>query len=522
MLGLSHRRESVELSVDQIKRVVEASLLMNREPTPAKKIAELFTPEENINERAIIDVITLLIEDYRGRGIELVEVASGYRFQVCADLAPWIQRTMTEKPQRYSRALLETLALIAYRQPITRAEIEEIRGVVVSTQIMRTLEEREWVRVIGHRDVPGRPALYATTKQFLNDLNLKSLGELPTLAELQDLDKIDGEFQQLNLDITNSQDGTAQQEPQEATSSAAETTDAAAINPSESEEDQHKELMGEDHLAERQSEAGDHDLTDAAESEELIITDFLSEEDEDDEDEEDEEIKNESNQEDSDENINELTDDDLLSDDEEEEDEKVLTSEDLLSLRDNEDEDEGEDEDDEDENDIRSESSEEGDSEELTSEDLLSLRDDEDESEDVDDIRSESTEESDNEELTNQDLLSENADEDEEIDDDAMDEDHQEIVSEAFIIEESEEAISIEVMESEEEDAQTLYENLFAEVEQSEDSVSELADQEAEEHEINHEATPKMHEHEFRKHHHPETELDESDSDLELTETESA
>ncbi len=198
----------MELSVDQIKRIIEASLLMNREPQPAKKLAELFTPEENVNERAIIDTLTILADDYRGRGIELIEVATGYRFQVCADLAPWIQRTMAEKPQRYSRALLETLALIAYRQPITRAEIEEVRGVVVSTQIMRTLEEREWVRVIGHRDVPGRPALYATTKQFLNDLNLKSLGELPTLAELQDLDNIDGEIQQLNLDISNAQENT--------------------------------------------------------------------------------------------------------------------------------------------------------------------------------------------------------------------------------------------------------------------------------------------------------------------------
>lgn len=203
----------MELSVDQIKRIVEASLLMNREPQTAKKLSELFTPEEDVNERSIVDTLTLLADDYRGRGIELVEVASGYRFQVCADLSPWIQRTMAEKPQRYSRALLETLALVAYRQPITRAEIEEVRGVVVSTQIMRTLEEREWVRVIGHRDVPGRPALYATTKQFLNDLNLKSLGELPTLAELQDLDKIAGEFQQLNLDIANGEGNETQQEP---------------------------------------------------------------------------------------------------------------------------------------------------------------------------------------------------------------------------------------------------------------------------------------------------------------------
>ncbi|MBX9586963.1 MAG: SMC-Scp complex subunit ScpB [Gammaproteobacteria bacterium] len=251
MLRQLHRRILVELSVDQIKRIIEASLLMNREPQPAKKIAELFTPEENVNERAIIDTLTILADDYRGRGIELVEVATGYRFQVCADLAPWIQRTMAEKPQRYSRALLETLALIAYRQPITRAEIEEVRGVVVSTQIMRTLEEREWVRVIGHRDVPGRPALYATTKQFLNDLNLKSLGELPTLAELQDLDKIDGEIQQLNLDIAN---------PQESTAELTELTNDLAHETQASEDAQPESILAVENDAEINNDAEEDEL----------------------------------------------------------------------------------------------------------------------------------------------------------------------------------------------------------------------------------------------------------------------
>ncbi len=116
---------------------------------------------------------------------ELKEVASGYRFQVKSDLAPWLQRWTQERPPRYSRALLETIALIAYRQPITRAEIEDVRGVNVSSNILRTLLEREWVKIVGHRDLPGRPALYATTKQFLDYFNLKSLSELPTLAELE-------------------------------------------------------------------------------------------------------------------------------------------------------------------------------------------------------------------------------------------------------------------------------------------------------------------------------------------------
>jgi segregation and condensation protein B len=496
----------VELSVDQIKRVVEASLLMNREPTSAKKIAELFTPEENINERAIIDVLTLLAEDYRGRGIELVEVASGYRFQVCADLAPWIQRTMTEKPQRYSRALLETLALITYRQPITRAEIEEIRGVVVSTQIMRTLEEREWVRVIGHRDVPGRPALYATTKQFLNDLNLKSLGELPTLAELQDLDKIDGEFQQLNLDISNSQDDIAQQEGLEAASADAESTDAAPRESSRSAQEQNNELIDEAPLSEGSSEGTDIDLIERAQSDKLRNVSLTSEGDNEDE----EAIEDESNEMAADKSINEVIDEDLLSEENdedisgeslEEDDESELSSESHISQREYEDEDE---DDAEEEN-------------------------DEVEDDDEEDLRSELTEESDNDELTNDDFLSEDdeeeegEDEDDETDDDARDKGHHEIFGEALLTEESAKAISIELTESDAADAQTLYENLFAEEEQSEDSVSELADQDdAEDHEINQEATPKMHQHEFRQHHHPAAELDEIDNGLELTETESA
>ena len=185
-----------------MKRIIEAALLTSSEPVNIKGLSELFHEEDEINKEGIQQIITLLQEDYAGRGIELVEVSTGYRFQVCADLAPWLHRMREEKPGKYSRAVLETLSLIAYKQPITRGEIEEIRGVAVSTDIIRKLEEREWVRVIGHKDVPGKPALLATTSQFLDDLNLRSLAELPTLAELQDLDQADSKLnEQLNLNM---------------------------------------------------------------------------------------------------------------------------------------------------------------------------------------------------------------------------------------------------------------------------------------------------------------------------------
>jgi segregation and condensation protein B len=134
--------------------------------------------------------LTALRDASAGRGFELAEVASGWRFQVATDLAPWVNRLWEEKPQKYSRALLETLALIAYRQPITRSDIEEVRGVAVSSHIIKTLAEREWIKVVGHRDVPGRPSLYATTRQFLDYFGLKSLEELPTLGELKDIDSL--------------------------------------------------------------------------------------------------------------------------------------------------------------------------------------------------------------------------------------------------------------------------------------------------------------------------------------------
>ena len=170
-----------------LKNIIEGALLAAGGPLTLDSLLGLFGIDEEAPAREALQVaLATLEEDYHDRGIELALVAGGYRIQVRKDYAPWIARLWDEKPPRYSRALLETLALIAYRQPITRGEIEDIRGVAVSTNIAKTLLEREWVRVVGHRDVPGRPSLYATTRKFLDYFGLKSLNELPTLAELRD------------------------------------------------------------------------------------------------------------------------------------------------------------------------------------------------------------------------------------------------------------------------------------------------------------------------------------------------
>lgn len=170
-----------------LKNIIEGALLAAGGPLTLDSLLVLFGTDEEAPAREALQVaLATLEEDYRNRGIELALVAGGYRIQVRKACAPWIARLWDEKPPRYSRALLETLALIAYRQPITRGEIEDIRGVAVSTNIVKTLLEREWVRVVGHRDVPGRPSLYATTRKFLDYFGLKSLNELPTLAELRD------------------------------------------------------------------------------------------------------------------------------------------------------------------------------------------------------------------------------------------------------------------------------------------------------------------------------------------------
>ena len=183
------------MSEQRIKHIVEAVLMAAGKPLDLDQILAVFGDGEKPERDEIRATLAALQDDYSERGLELVEVASGYRIQVSQDMEPWVSRLTEEKPARYSRALLETLALVAYRQPITRGEIEDIRGVSVSSSIMKTLQEREWVRIVGHRDVPGRPAMYGTTRQFLDYFNLKGLDDLPTLMELRDIDTINAELE---------------------------------------------------------------------------------------------------------------------------------------------------------------------------------------------------------------------------------------------------------------------------------------------------------------------------------------
>lgn len=176
-------------NIPALKTVLEAALLAAGQPLSLEKLESLFGDPAPSREE-LLEALTELGQDCEGRALELREVASGFRLQVRSDLAPWVSRLWEEKPARYSRALLETLALIAYRQPISRAEIEGVRGVAVSTHIIKTLQDREWIRVVGHREVPGRPALYGTTRQFLDYFNLRGLEDLPPLSEVRDLEAV--------------------------------------------------------------------------------------------------------------------------------------------------------------------------------------------------------------------------------------------------------------------------------------------------------------------------------------------
>lgn len=184
-----------EEGLSRIQAIAEAALLAAGRALSLDQLRELFAEDERPTRKVMERAMVGLNDACEGRGVELRKVASGYRLQVREEFAPWVSRLFEEKPQRYSRALLETLALIAYRQPITRGEIEDIRGVAVSSNIIRTLLEREWVRVVGHRDVPGRPAMYATTRQFLDYFNLSGLDQLPPLSEIRDLEEIGREIE---------------------------------------------------------------------------------------------------------------------------------------------------------------------------------------------------------------------------------------------------------------------------------------------------------------------------------------
>ena len=173
--------------MDNLSLIIEALLFSSSRPLSEKEILSAFDLRSPPTSNEIKEALKSIEEKYSENSIELVKVASGYRLRIRQEYSSWVAKLWEAKPQKYSRALLETLALIAYKQPITRGEIEEVRGVSVSSQIIRTLLDRSWIKVVGHRDVPGRPALFSTTKDFLDDLNLSKLSDLPELPEIQNI-----------------------------------------------------------------------------------------------------------------------------------------------------------------------------------------------------------------------------------------------------------------------------------------------------------------------------------------------
>ena len=238
-----------------VKRIFEAALMAAERPLKRKDLTALFDDLERPDDELVDEAIKALEEECELRGYELKRVASGYRYQVKQDLSRWVSKLWQERAPRYSRALLETLSLIAYRQPITRGEIEEIRGVAVSTQIVKTLLEREWIKSVGHRDVPGRPAIYATTKGFLDYFNLKSLDQLPPLAEIRDLDTISRE---LNIELPTEIIESANDEQMDAGDIEPSDIEAGNIDPGNSDgESTDSEVVAVDEVAADQPAAGE-------------------------------------------------------------------------------------------------------------------------------------------------------------------------------------------------------------------------------------------------------------------------
>jgi segregation and condensation protein B len=237
----------------EIKHVVEAALLGAGRPLTLDDLGELFATKGDAPEKATLKrVLESLRNEYQSRGIEIKEVASGYRVQIRRTMTDWLQPLWEERAPRYTRALLETLALVAYRQPITRAEIEEVRGVVVSTNIIRTLLERNWIRVVGHRDVPGKPAMFGTTKEFLDYFGLKKLDELPTLAEIKDgFPELSPQTDLLETLEAGSRVATASQDAD----LIAATASAALIEATLGEDDENADLGVSDESDEEASDA---------------------------------------------------------------------------------------------------------------------------------------------------------------------------------------------------------------------------------------------------------------------------
>ncbi|MDC8831732.1 SMC-Scp complex subunit ScpB [Alteromonas gilva] len=205
-----------KIKTEQLTQLIEAAIFVSEQPLSVDKLKNTVLADFTVSDKAIQSALKALALDYRPRGIQLVEVASGYRFQSLDSLSPWLSKLWQESSPKYSRAMLETLALIAYRQPITRGEIEQVRGVAVSSNIVKTLTEREWIKVVGHKEVPGRPALYATTKQFLDYFSLKSLSDLPNSdAFLASLDEINDDIKVIHdvPDVESVGDSDNQEEP---------------------------------------------------------------------------------------------------------------------------------------------------------------------------------------------------------------------------------------------------------------------------------------------------------------------
>lgn len=184
-----------KIEINQLKKICEAAIMVSDRALSIKDLLALFEEIDRPSADDLKEALTQLQADYAERAVELKEVATGFRFQARSEYSPWLSRLWEERPAKYSRSFLETLVLVAYRQPITRGEIEEIRGVAVNTNVIKALIEREWIREVGHKEVPGHPALLATTKHFLDYFNLKSLDDLPTLDEIKDLDQIGQQFE---------------------------------------------------------------------------------------------------------------------------------------------------------------------------------------------------------------------------------------------------------------------------------------------------------------------------------------
>lgn len=264
------------MNEQDLKHIIEATLLAAGKPVTSQQLLDLFEERERPTPEVLQTAIGMLMVDYESRGIELLEVASGWRIQVRPRAAEVVSRLWSERPAKYSRALLETLALIAYRQPITRSEIEEIRGVSISSTIMRTLQERNWIRTVGHREVPGRPELLGTTRDFLDYFGLKSLDQLPTLAELKDVETI-GVQLELPADQAPAGEG-AEGEASAENVAGAEGVEAAAATEETvaSSEAEAGETEASDAAA-GDTEASDAETDLASESEEQILADAEAE-----------------------------------------------------------------------------------------------------------------------------------------------------------------------------------------------------------------------------------------------------